>query len=182
MSGNLDNVWINFKGCICLKSLLIESGYDSQPSLKCINDTLLLELEENIEKNRWMLEKLSCVHAKSYQTMRTFKFLPGHVVLLLDWCKNIDKNDLQNPNTTSTIEHPAFSTLLKEMLSNGISNYGKTPNSHRFTQVLMDFSIYIYIMAGKACYDVLCANFPLPKTVTIRMLLFEFFLLFPRLF
>lgn len=72
MSGNLDKVWINFKGCICLKSLLIESGYDSQPSLTCINYALLLELEENIEANRWMLEKLCCIHAKSYQTMCKF--------------------------------------------------------------------------------------------------------------
>lgn len=169
MSGNLDNVWINFKGCICLKSLLIESGYDSQPSLKCINDALLLELEENIETNRWMLENLCCIHAESYQTMCKFKFLPGHKALLLDWCKNLGENDLQNRNT---IEHPAFSPLLKEMLSNAISNYGNPPNTHRFKQVLMDFSIYTYIMAGKACYEVLCANLPLPKAGTIRMLLF----------
>lgn len=164
-----DNIWINFPGCECVKSILINSGYDNWYSLKCLNDTLLVKVEENVGQNRWITEKLCCEHAKQYHTAKKFEFLPGHSTMLLDWCQNLSQNRSKTDEIKSFItKHPAFSPILREILSNALSNYEKPSNTRRFSQNVIDFSIYMYIMSGKACYEVLSANLPLPKAGTVR--------------
>lgn len=164
-----DKIWNNFPGCECLKLVLINSGYDNVQSLMCINDEQLTNLEKYVDENRCIIEELACEHGKSYGTLTKFKFLPGHRAILLDWCqKELTREDsAYETQQTFTVENPAFSPILREMIANGLSNHQKPPNSHRFSQLLMDFSIYIYIMAGKSCYEILCANLPLPKTGTV---------------
>lgn len=74
----MDNFWIEFPGCECLKRVLINSGYDNLASLKCISFDLLSELEKDIQKNRHVLQTLNCGHKKAYLEQNTFEFLPGH--------------------------------------------------------------------------------------------------------
>lgn len=165
-----DEIWKNFPGCECLKKILINSGYDNIPSLMCINGEQLTNLEKHVKENRWMTEELTCEHVKSYGKSIEFKFLPGHRVTLLDWCQNKCNVPLDVPTIETsafTVEHAAFSPIVREIIANALSNHQKPANSHRFSQILMDFSIYIYIMAGKACYEILCANLPLPKSGTV---------------
>lgn len=163
-----DKLWNNFPGCKCLKSVLINSGYDNIPSLMCVSDEQLTNLEKHVEENRWITDELTCSHAKSYGTLTKFQFLPGHRVTLLDWCQNkLTCNEPDNETSKFTVDNAAFSPVLRELIAYALSNHQKPPNSHRFSQLLMDFSIYIYIMAGKACYEILCANLPLPKSGTV---------------
>lgn len=165
-----DKIWKNFPGCECLKSFLINSGYDNIPSLMCINNNEQLEnLEKYIEENRWLTEKLSCEHVKSYGTLTKFQFLPGHRAIILNWCQNklVPNNETLDETSTFKLGDAAFSPILREIIASALSNHQKPPNSHRFSQLLMDFSIYTYIMAGRACYDILCANLPLPKSGTV---------------
>lgn len=164
-----DKIWKNFPGCECLKSFLLNSGYDNIPSLMCINNNKELEnLEKYIEENRWLTEKLPCSHGKLYETLPKFQFLPGHRATILDWCQNkLTYNVPDNENSTFKVENAAFSPILREIIASALSNHEKPQNLHRFSQLLIDFSIYTYIMAGRACYDILCANLPLPKSGTV---------------
>lgn len=163
-----DKFWDSFLGCECLKSVLINSGYDNIPSLMCIDNEQLTNLEKHVEENRWLTEELTCEHSKSYGKSTKFQFLPGHRVTLLDWCRNgLTYNTPANKTHAFTVEDSAFSPILREIIANALSNHEKPPNSHRFSQLLMDFSIYMYIMAGRACYEILCANLPLPKSGTV---------------
>lgn len=175
----MDKIWNDFPGCECLKLILINSGYDNLASLNCINCDSLTKLEDDIEKNRQIVENLTCDHKNIYLERDTFQFLPGHRALLIEWCKNQLKDhqdDLFNKN------HPAFSTILSEIIGSALNNYNKSANSHRYSEVLVDFSIYLYIMAGKACYETLSLNLPIPKAGTICTLQFVFFVYFVFVF
>lgn len=157
--------WNDFPCCVCLKSVLINFGYDNISSLMCINDEELTKLEKYVEEDRSITKEITCEHAKSYGTSTQFKFLPGHRAVLLDWCQNKLHSDEEN--STFTIKNAAFSPILRETIASALSNHSKPPNTHRFSKLLMQFAIYIYIMAGKACYEILCANLPLPKSGTV---------------
>lgn len=86
MARSVDNIWTNFPGCECLKVILVCSGYDNLPSLKCINSDLLIELENHVEENRWMMQNMNCNHKLVYEKQNKYGFLPGHRALLLEWC------------------------------------------------------------------------------------------------
>lgn len=159
-----NSIWDNFPCCECVKRILINSGYDNIPSLMCIESEQLKNLEKYVEENHLINEEITCEHEKLYSKMTNFEFLPGHRAALLDWCQN--KLTCSKSNTF-TVEHEAFSPILREIISHALSNHRKPSNSHRYSQLLMDFSIYMYIMAGKACYEILCANLPLPKAGTV---------------
>lgn len=159
-----DKIWNYFPGCVCLKYILIRFGYDNKASLMCVNDERLTKLEEFIQSDRSIVDELTCEHAEFYSSPTQFQFLPGHRAVLSDWCQN-KINEV--PDGMFTIENEAFSPTLREIIASALSNHTKPPNAHRFSKVLIDFSIYMYIMAGKACYETLCANLPLPKSGTV---------------
>lgn len=180
---NLDRIWNNFSGCKCLKSILIRSGFENIASLKLINSETLINLEKYVESNRSITDDITCEHSKAYATTSSttsatstlckswFKFLPGHWAILLDWCQNSLKNDIPDIRTNEfKVDNPAFSPLFRELISDALYNHQKPDNSYRFSKLVMEFSIYIYIMGGRASYDILCANLPLPKTGAIGML------------
>lgn len=169
MASNIEGIWKEFPGCECLKIILINSGYDNLASLKSIDSVQLIELEKYVEDNRSIIHGLSCNHKQIYEK-KIFEFLPGHRVLILKWC--VDELKMI-PTEKITENHPAFSPILREIIHCALSNHIKPPNRHRFSEMLMNFSIYIYIMAGKAAYEILCANLPLPKAKTISKSLFN---------
>lgn len=167
MSSN--KIWTQFPGCECLKSILSSFGYDNPYSLKCLNtNTTLIELEEQVQKNNSIIGRFTCEHAERYKLSTKFEFLAGHRALLLNWCQNLNNPVSKQDDIDAFInKNPAFSTILKEIIKSALANHGKPPNTKRFSQTLMDFSVYIFIMAGRACYNVLSANLPIPKTGTI---------------
>lgn len=157
-----DKIWNSFPSCECVKLVLINSGFDNTASLKLIDDTQLGRVEKYVNENRWIQDKITCKHAELYGRETEFQFFPGHRVVVLDWCMK-----LENKSEAFTIDNPAFSPIIREMILHALSNYQKPSNLHRFSTILIDFAIYIYIAAGKASYDFLCANLPIPKTGTI---------------
>lgn len=161
----MEDIWCNFSGCSCLQYILIDTGYDNVASLKCINDNLINELESYVDKNREnILQRLNCKHKDAYINQNRFEFFPGHRALLLDWCQN----DMKNISTlTFNEKHPSFTPILKEIIDSALKNYKQSVNRHRYSEILIDFSIYLFIMAGKACYETLSANLHLPKSGTI---------------
>lgn len=161
----MDTFWNKFPGCACLKSILINSGFDNRASLKCMNSNLISEIEKDVENDRSFLENLTCDHKNRYLNHNKFEFIPGHRALIIDWCENDlnsdDRNDVFDKN------HPAFSYILKELIDSAMQNYKKHPNTRRYSNKLKDFCIFLYIMAGRACYETLSENLPIPKAGSI---------------
>lgn len=56
------------------------------------------------------------------------------------------------------LNHPAFQPVLRDIITASLSNYNKTPNTRRFSDLVMKFATYIYILAEKQCYEVLFSN------------------------
>lgn len=146
----------------------------------------LNEFEDYINQNRRILTEClgNCSHIKSYQSNQNFKFLPGHKLLLLKVAQSpprIDKNQTFEPRFASRFKHPGFSTLLQHLIETALNNFEKAAANNRYSDLVMDFAIYIYIMAGKACYEIIAANLPLPSAVTIRNYYFQIIVLISQL-
>lgn len=124
------------------------------------------ELEEEVNKNRQVIQKLDCKHASNYASQEKFHFLLGHRSLILKWSGELmEKNE--NLNETIQLNNPCFSPILVELIRSALTNRDKTPNARRFSDILMQFSVYLYIMAGKSCYEIISSNLPIPKSYTI---------------
>lgn len=168
-----DDVWVGFPGCECLKDILIKCGYDNAHSLICLNENRLNQLEDNVDLNRSLIPMhLKCNHIEIYAEQVKFKLLLGHRAMLLQWSENLLQGQRNQtfgttPDSSFRTNSAAFSPITQQIVLTALSNYNKLPNGRRFSDLLTNFSIYIYIMAGKACYEILAANLPLPTAGSI---------------
>lgn len=107
-----------------------------------------------------------------YRVDRKFKFLPGHKALLLNLPKQVEKhinNDNQIDGGSENQENLCkFSLVLQKLIETATTNADKHANAARFSEVIKYFATYIHLICGKACYQTLCANLPIPKADTIR--------------
>lgn len=165
-----NDCWRNFSGCSCLVKIFNVCGYDNVHSLKCINDKHLNELEEYVNQNRQIIQSMDCEHSNVYGAQHKFQLLPGHRAYILRWCETQHQNQSHADDICkeSLLNNPAFSTIMVEIIRSALNNYTKSPNARRFSEVLMNFCIYLYIMASKASYELISANLPIPKAKTIR--------------
>lgn len=154
-----------------MKAILEKSGFDSPEHLRGITESQLNQLENYINQKRMILEniEIQCSHIQFYKQSQNFEFLPGHRLL-------IDKVSQSPPNVDQylTFEHPAISTLMQKMIQTALNNYNKAPEGNRYPNLLMDFAVYIFIMAGKACYEVIASNLPFPSTIAISNYILNF--------
>lgn len=120
-----------------------------------------------VEKNREIINELRCDHSKIYDAQQKFKILLGHRTLIIQWSDELSKR--HSSQSESELSHPAFSQILNEIIQSAVTNQNKPPNARRFSKVLTNFSLYLYIMAGKSCYEVISSNLPIPKANTISM-------------
>lgn len=130
-----------------------------------LTELTLNELEKGISKNGTIFENFStrCVHAANYVNMnQNFAFIPGHRILLLNFSQRPHQTD-----SNEAYNHPAFPILLQYLIKTALNNHEKSASNARYPELLMDFAIYIYIMAGKSCYEIIAANLPLPSAVTV---------------
>lgn len=152
-----------------MKHILIECGYDNIYSLKLINDDKLNALEMEMNTHPQVIQSFNCTHSKVYKSQPKFKILLGHRTLLLHWIQNLSQTENQSSERSIDIDHPALSKIMSEILRCFLANHNKPPNNRRFSELVMNYSIYLYILAGKACYEIICENLPLPKVSTISM-------------
>lgn len=172
----LETTWIKWKGCKCIEYISKKNGYDNASSLELLDDNKLEQVENLLETDRQHIlneifdtAEKKCNHFKTYTNQKKIAFLLGHKTLLLRWCQDLKENRLKGEAELTKIitENAAFSPIMKGLLLAALKNYHKTPNNHRFSDVLMDFAIYIYIMMGRAAYEIVAANTALPKAQTI---------------
>lgn len=174
-------MWSKFPGCDCLRHILCECGFDNALSLKLITEQHLSEMENYVNSCREsILNSLTCNHANIYRSRTIFKFLPGHRPIILSWPAQIlaqisSAEELNKMQQTFTVNHPAFSPILREIICSALTNHDRDPKGRTFSDLLMKFSMYIYILAGKASYEIICSNLPLPQAGTICMCSMSYF-------
>lgn len=163
-------MWQKWEGCQCIRHILFENGYDSLHSLRLLDETSLVSVENCVNEDRQRILQTipQCVHSKTYLEQNSFKFLIGHKIALLKWCKALDENEPQSSlSSTFSLHNSAFSPILRDMIIAALGNFDKPPNRRSYSSLLMDFGIYLYIMVGKASYEIIAANTPVPKAKTI---------------
>lgn len=147
--------------------VLKAAGYVTESILKLINEEEINKIEEYVRKNRIILK------GTSYENENNFEFLPGHRVFLsnlpndIGRMKEVNKNLPQIEKSTANCSH--FPFMLKALIETAESNSNGHPSGNRFNKNVQDFATYIYMMCGRACYDTLSANLPIPKSNTICM-------------
>lgn len=155
---------------LCIRTILSGCGYDNAISIKLLDEDKIIEVEAFIEKSCGeMLKNLSCCVSDVYQNIHPFRFVPAHKNIILDFRKALSHN-LKNSEENDCIE-PCFeycSTLLKKLIQESKKNARKVPTQYRYDDIIKYFSIYVYMVCGKAGYDILSHNLPIPKRVSIR--------------
>lgn len=149
--------------------ILERSGFNSAVSLGFLNDESIAEIEKYANEDR------SVLGSTSYEKVKLFKFKPGHKVFLQNLSKQVDAWKESKCDENLESKRSFFSQVLQAFIECAESNSGREPKGHRYNEINRYFSTFIYLMCGKACYETLSANLPIPKADTIRMYIFDFF-------
>lgn len=160
------HTWESFPACECLKQILYQCSFNDALSLKSITEKHLSEIEEYVDSIRGTIsDGFGCCHMDIYKNQAKFRILPAHKIVILNWPAEIlpktGKKELFSLND------PEFTPILRELISCAKTNFMRDPKGHVFSEKLIDFSIYMYIIAGKASYEVLASNLSLPTSGTI---------------
>lgn len=166
----MNDFWNNFQSFVeysvpvTIIDILSANGYDNPISLSGINEEEIQTIEEFTRKNLHTL-------TLKYSRNKPFAFVPGHIKLLIDLGEKAEKYQEHVKKVTNTNQswNPSDATfLMNELIKSTHVNSNLIPTRRRYTDSLKDFSSYIYMLAGKSAYEVLCANLPIPQVATIR--------------
>lgn len=119
----------------------------------------IADIEEYANENREILKNTS------YENVGTFKFKPGHKAFIAGLPKQIQL--IKEANKSEHTNNHSFSYILKTLIDTAVSNSEKNPNGFRYNEIIRSFSTYIYLHCGKACYETLCANLPIPSAYSV---------------
>lgn len=155
--------------CVEIPKILIQIlnlvGYDNPIAIKGLNTETVLEIEKYVNEN------LNDVLVNSiYSNMKEFSFLPGHKAILLSLPSYVDEFDrtTQKSSTDCFVDTLPLSYIMKKMIKTGMKNYDRDKKHNQFLVEIKHWATYLYMMCGKACYEILCHNLPLPQANTIR--------------
>lgn len=151
-------------------AILVANGY---------NDPMLLsgmDLEEIGRMEKFTDEKLQHVLEEcKYSSVGPFCFLPGHKKLLLilgqkskEYKPSLHSRSSKMGNENGT-DLANVTNMMKELINSMKANSNLAPKSRRYSENIQWFATYIYTLSGKACYEVLSKNLPLPQIPTISM-------------
>lgn len=165
----MSEFWNHFQSFIKEKiptsiiDILIASGYDDHISLSGMDEHEIKTMESFVNDNLLDL-------SEQYSSCKPFVFLPGHKKLLIGIGKKaaMFKPPIERVKAINKALNPSDTTLMNELMKSSLNNSRLVPTSRRYTDIIKEFSSYIYMLAGKFAYEVLCANLPLPQNSTIR--------------
>lgn len=164
--------WIPFENFIgeeiprCVKSVLNLCGYTTVFSLVEISEIHVKEMELHMNMKRIAIH-WQCNHSDYYENLEEFEFLPGHMTIILALPKYASAYQ-QTLRTTFLEPNASFSFILNELIRTAEVNEHKDANHASYPKTVRFFSTYIFLLCGRACYEMLRANLPLPSTKTIR--------------
>lgn len=148
----------------CVKLVLTVTGYNTLSSLKSFQSETIPQIEKTFNDNFRLVHKFDCCHSEYYNNLCEFKFLPGHADFLCGISKYfITVQNHENRETVETITE--FQPVLKAILDNLHQSTGKS--RVKYSDVLRYFATYVYLKAGRSCYEFLQSNLPLPSSKTI---------------
>lgn len=145
-----------------IKEILIHCGYDNLISISEINTEEIEVIEKYVNQNESM---------KHLRSGEIFGFPPGHKKLLMYLAQKASQLLLQFDSKTSNAESSNImknaTFIMKELINSMTQNANRPATGHRYTEAIQWFATYIYMVGGKAAYEVLCNNLPLPQDSTI---------------
>lgn len=163
----------------CIKRILSACGYDNEISIQNLKDLDSIETYLNKPMMRGTIDSLSCCKSEIYKAQEKFQLLPGHRMYILNISLKMQLKQEKHLEMVYTItvpglnfmeqvqNEPAILFLLKEFITNSMNNFQKMSNSRRYSEIIQDFSTYIYILCGRYCYEVISRNLPMPQASTI---------------
>lgn len=152
-----------------IKQILEGCAFDTELSLLAISDEIIMDIEDHVNSEREILKNTS------YENVHSFKFKPGHKIFLLqlpNQIKILREAKAKNPQRECLPPRMSnFSYILKTFIETADANLSKHPKGHRYCEANRNFSIYIYLLCGRACYETLSANLPIPSSNAIRKII-----------
>lgn len=146
-----------------IKQILELSGFETESSLMFklfIDSQTIEEIEQFANENKVILQNTA------YEKVCHFKFKPGHKCILLqlpNQIKILGESQISLPTKMND-----FSQILKTFIETAETNFGKPPNGFRYNDINRNFSTFVYLLCGNACYETLSRNLPIPTAHTIR--------------
>lgn len=169
---------------ICLRKILVFSAYDSENSLRLLDEVKISEIERYIsECGRSVIDELDCCHSEKYKNQTTFRFLPGHRSILLNLSKHAHEFfeiSVDQKYRLNEQSNESYSVVLSELIKTAQNNSRKHKNKASYSEIIRYFCTFIYLTSGKACYEILHQNLPIPSVKTVRK--YEFSLNFNSVF
>lgn len=154
-----------------IKKLLTATGFDTKLALEHLNEDKVTEIENYVNSHREIFDQL--LNRTIYERLTSFELLPGHRSIIIN-LPNALKKIQRTEDSTRSIDYKSsnYSAVLKALIESAAINNDRAPNGHRFSEPLWSYALYVYLMSGRACYECLSANLPIPQPKTIRMYLF----------
>lgn len=149
---------------IVIITILKSAGYNSAISLEGMNEDEINVIEKFVQQNKHL------VNSSEYCDTNPFVFLPGHkkiLVLLGEKAKNFKPTKRKNDEFSLSEAR----LILKELIKSEMNNAHVPPTRNRYSDIIQWFSTYIYILSGKAAYEILCNNLAIPKVPSICKLI-----------
>lgn len=143
-----------------LTEILKKTGFDSILSIQNINEKALQDLEKYINKNKSILDGIEL--PDTYVTSEEFIILPGHKQIILNL------STILRDQEEKEISNFILTELMTLLVDCAKQNFGNEPHQNRYNDIIRYFSIYIFLMSGRACYETLSHNLPIPHATTIR--------------
>lgn len=162
--------WCEIELPVCLKKILSTSAYDCANSLRLLDAEKVAEIERYVsEFGRCVIDELNCCHSETYKKQKIFKFLPGHraILMSLPSCAQKNINNDQKLDQLKEKNSDVYSVFLTQLIETAQINAKKPKNKAIYSDIIRNFSTLIYLMSGRACYEVLHRNLPIPSTKTV---------------
>lgn len=161
--------WITLENMIgeivpnCLKFFLSLCAYDSISSIQNITLESIRDIERHMNSRLEEVQQLDCCHANAYKTQNIFKLLPGHKTFLLSMSTYKKVNIYSSENQELHTQFPVLNALVR----NSIQNEANHKNHANYDDLIRYFGTYVYLMAGRSCYEFLRLNLGLPSAKTV---------------
>lgn len=154
-----------------ITQILNALGYDCSIAIDHIDDSEINIIEKNVGV-KWVEYFKNSVYYSSWDGQQAFSFLPGHRKLIKALGQNVtafEKAQKSESVFKDWLEDffPNASHIMKELLKSLKENDNVAQHQRRYSETLQWFAVYVYMLAGKSAYEVLCSHLPIPQVSTI---------------